>query len=343
MSAARSRRVVTTGSISLALALAAPLAAFADPGAPQGPPADPGTQQSATATATIGEQVPPAGASNQGVGDEEAGERKVTICHATGSDSNPYVLITVATSAVLNGHADHQDVEDIIPSFTYTDGSGATRTFAAQGDQSILAAQCAAADEAEGDTGAVDQGDQSGGGDADAETPVQGSTPDQPAQSPTTPVQGTTPDQSAQSPTTPAQGTSPEQAGANPAAPSEISGGTQAPATGELPQTPTPAPAPAPAAPSSTAVTPALGEGAVVEQGVAAQAIGGTTTEAATVALNPVPTTVSARGAVTPATLPFTGGAEMGVLIALGVGALGLGGIANRVGTRELKAKHVLR
>lgn len=41
---------------------------------------------------------------------------KITICHATGSDSNPYVPITISLNG-LNGHANanHQLSEDIIP------------------------------------------------------------------------------------------------------------------------------------------------------------------------------------------------------------------------------------
>jgi hypothetical protein len=38
----------------------------------------------------------------------------VTICHATGSVTNPYVKITIAASAVA-AHRDHQDRRDIIP------------------------------------------------------------------------------------------------------------------------------------------------------------------------------------------------------------------------------------
>lgn len=40
--------------------------------------------------------------------------KKVTICHATGSTTNPYVVITVDESA-LPAHRDHQEGEDIIP------------------------------------------------------------------------------------------------------------------------------------------------------------------------------------------------------------------------------------
>ncbi|HEX4733333.1 MAG TPA: hypothetical protein VH247_02880 [Thermoleophilaceae bacterium] len=39
---------------------------------------------------------------------------KITICHATGSATNPYVEITISVNG-LNGHGDHQDDRDIIP------------------------------------------------------------------------------------------------------------------------------------------------------------------------------------------------------------------------------------
>ena len=44
-----------------------------------------------------------------------------TICHATGSESNPYVVVTASVAGVFNGHlgAGHQDGEDIIPPFTH--------------------------------------------------------------------------------------------------------------------------------------------------------------------------------------------------------------------------------
>lgn len=39
---------------------------------------------------------------------------KTTICHSTGSETNPYVLITVSDNA-LKAHARHHDGRDIIP------------------------------------------------------------------------------------------------------------------------------------------------------------------------------------------------------------------------------------
>jgi hypothetical protein len=51
--------------------------------------------------------------SSQGNGNGPPG--KTTICHATGSASNPFVVITPANPGVQNGHAGHQDGRDIIP------------------------------------------------------------------------------------------------------------------------------------------------------------------------------------------------------------------------------------
>jgi hypothetical protein len=46
---------------------------------------------------------------------------RVTICHATGSTSNPFVQITPSKIGVVNGHLNHQDAADIVPAFTYVD------------------------------------------------------------------------------------------------------------------------------------------------------------------------------------------------------------------------------
>lgn len=54
-------------------------------------------------------------------GNSEDARQRHSICHATGSESNPYVLITPSEAGVFNGHLgdDHQDGEDIIPPFEY--------------------------------------------------------------------------------------------------------------------------------------------------------------------------------------------------------------------------------
>ena len=88
-----------------------------------------------------------------------SGADKVTICHATTSDSNPYVVNEPAKDGDVSGHADHTGPVwdptlkklhvtwgDIIPPFDYVEG-GVTKTFpglnwTADG-QAILANGCA--------------------------------------------------------------------------------------------------------------------------------------------------------------------------------------------------------
>lgn len=76
-------------------------------------------------------------------GPASADNHRLTICHATGADANnPYVVITPAKAAVVNGHygegrGDHQNGDDIIPAFRHRGVD-----YAAQGDQAILANNC---------------------------------------------------------------------------------------------------------------------------------------------------------------------------------------------------------
>jgi hypothetical protein len=63
-------------------------------------------------------------------GNSNAGN-KVTICHATGSKTNPYVRISPNANGVVAGHAAHQDERDIIPTFLYND-HGTNKTFPGQ-------------------------------------------------------------------------------------------------------------------------------------------------------------------------------------------------------------------
>lgn len=69
-------------------------------------------------------------------------DHKVTICHATGSQTNPYVVINVdiASSGYLKaGHDLHDD--DIIPPYTYGTFSYPGKNWTASG-QTILANGC---------------------------------------------------------------------------------------------------------------------------------------------------------------------------------------------------------
>jgi hypothetical protein len=84
-------------------------------------------------TCPDGSAMPPGGAkkcaSDKGVSDNA--KDKVTICHATGSATNPYVVITPSKQGVLNGHVGHQDGRDIIPPFSYVE-NGVTKQFPGQ-------------------------------------------------------------------------------------------------------------------------------------------------------------------------------------------------------------------
>ncbi len=48
-----------------------------------------------------------------------AGGGQVTICHATSSATNPFVVIHPASPAVLHAHQKHHDGADIVPPFSY--------------------------------------------------------------------------------------------------------------------------------------------------------------------------------------------------------------------------------
>jgi hypothetical protein len=65
---------------------------------------------------------------------------KVTICHATGSASNPFVMITPSASGVVHGHLGHQDSRDIVPAFTYK-GTTYSQNWDVAG-QALFAAGC---------------------------------------------------------------------------------------------------------------------------------------------------------------------------------------------------------
>lgn len=65
----------------------------------------------------------------------------VTICHATGSSSNPYVRISPSAAGVFHGHLGHQDGRDIVPPFVWN-GQTFSENWDANG-QAIWNAGCA--------------------------------------------------------------------------------------------------------------------------------------------------------------------------------------------------------
>jgi len=69
-----------------------------------------------------------------------ASHEHVTICHATGSASHPFVMISPSASGVFHGHMGHQDGRDIIPPFTYN-GQTYSQNWTASG-QAIFKAGC---------------------------------------------------------------------------------------------------------------------------------------------------------------------------------------------------------
>ena len=93
-----------------------------------------------TVTPATDEQCPPPPA------DDNDG-----LCHATGSATNPYVLIdNISSAGIYNGHygdgrGDHQNGEDIIPPFTYQ-GQTYSQDWDAEG-QAIYNAGCEVEDE----------------------------------------------------------------------------------------------------------------------------------------------------------------------------------------------------
>jgi len=67
-----------------------------------------------------------------------ADNKKVTLCHATSSETNPYNKIEVSVNAFYNaGHIDHEG--DIWEAFSYVTNGGETVNVPARGDTSLLA------------------------------------------------------------------------------------------------------------------------------------------------------------------------------------------------------------
>ena len=94
---------------------------------------------------------------------ETGNEDNVTLCHATGSESNPYEVITTDAAGAYDGHlgSDHQDGEDIIPPFMF-DGTEYSQNWDAAG-QAIFENDCEPVDGSDTDT-------ETSGSDTDTET-----------------------------------------------------------------------------------------------------------------------------------------------------------------------------
>ena len=90
------------------------------------------------AVLSLGIAAAPATATGGGHNDPPAENKKVTLCHATSSETNPYNKIEVSVAAFYNaGHIDHED--DIWEAFSYTTKGGDVVNVPAQGDTSLLA------------------------------------------------------------------------------------------------------------------------------------------------------------------------------------------------------------
>jgi hypothetical protein len=89
-----------------------------DPGYRMDPMGEPSVSDASDAASSSADPAPAERRFQHGVPEVSHDARpraaeKVTICHATGSASNPYVQITVSASAVLSAHENHDG--DIIP------------------------------------------------------------------------------------------------------------------------------------------------------------------------------------------------------------------------------------
>lgn len=73
-----------------------------------------------------------------------AASNQVSICHATASTTNPYVLIHPAAAGVVNGHLGHQDARDVVAPFTYK-GTTYSQNWDADG-QALMANGCSVPD-----------------------------------------------------------------------------------------------------------------------------------------------------------------------------------------------------
>lgn len=105
----------------------------------------------------------------------DEGTKKVMVCHATGSDKNPYVSITVSVASLRDGHGHAGHDGDIYPEFTYKGGDDYIVTVPGKNwtpeNKAIYEANCEVPAPPSGDTG--DHGGDTGhdhGGDTGGNT-----------------------------------------------------------------------------------------------------------------------------------------------------------------------------
>ena len=80
--------------------------------------------------------VPALGSASAGLGPNI----HMTICHATGSRTNPYVMISPSVAGIVNGHLKHQDHRDVVPPFAFR-GQTYSQNWTSAG-QTFLAGGC---------------------------------------------------------------------------------------------------------------------------------------------------------------------------------------------------------
>ncbi|MRG59239.1 hypothetical protein GE115_05055 [Agromyces sp. CFH 90414] len=69
------------------------------------------------------------------------GEHKVAFCHATHSETNPYVYIETDNIAVVRAHFKHQDEEDVWPAFSYS-WHGEVLSYEGSGNDAFIERGC---------------------------------------------------------------------------------------------------------------------------------------------------------------------------------------------------------
>jgi uncharacterized repeat protein (TIGR01451 family) len=82
------------------------------------------------AVASVGALALTAAATSAPAGEGSPPTGSITICHATGSAGNPFVVNSPDASGNVGGHGDHPG--DIIPPFQWIDSNGATQQFPGQ-------------------------------------------------------------------------------------------------------------------------------------------------------------------------------------------------------------------